>query len=123
MEIMYEKDGASNKMLLWPGAVIEYNGSTTNSVQFLPGSRTNQPYGMPDLARMIPNAVNNLEYMLISSLRRATAESRQRIGFLQGHGELEFKETQRIRNLISPYFALTDVELKDSIHALDNIDR
>lgn len=122
MEILYEKDGASNKMLLWPGAVIEYNGSTTNTVQLLPGSRTAKPYRMPDINGMVPNAVNNLEYMLISSLRRATAESKQRIGFLGGHGELEFKETQRVRNIISPYFALTDVELNDSIHALDNID-
>lgn len=122
MEILYEKDGASNKMLLWPGAVIEYNGSTANTIQFLPGSRTAEPYRMSDINSMVPNSINNLEYMLISSLRRATAESKKRIGFLQGHGELAFKETQRVRAMISPYFAITDVELKDSIHALDNID-
>ncbi|MFK7786481.1 MAG: GldG family protein [Crocinitomicaceae bacterium] len=122
MEILYEKDGASNKMLLWPGAVIEYNGSTSNVIQLLPGSRSAKPYRMSDINQMIPNSINNLEYMLVSSLRRATAETKKRIGFLQGHGELEFKETQRIRSMISPYFALTDVELKDSIEALDNID-
>ncbi len=122
MEIMYEKDGSSNKMLLWPGAVIEYDGSTANIIQFLPGSRTAEPYRIPDIVGMIPNSINNLEYMLVSSLRRATAESKMRIGFLQGHGELKFKETQRVRAMISPYFSLTDVELKDSIEALDNID-
>jgi gliding-associated putative ABC transporter substrate-binding component GldG len=122
MEVLYEKDGASNKMLLWPGAIIEYDGSTANKIQLLPGSRTSQPYRIPDINGMVPNAINNLEYMLVSSLRRATAESRKRIGFLQGHGELEFKETQRVRAIISPYFAIKDVELNDSIHALDNID-
>lgn len=122
MEVLYEKDGASNKMLLWPGAIIEYDGSTANKIQFLPGSRSSEPYRIPDINGMVPNAINNLEYMLVSSLRKATAESRQRIGFLQGHGELEFKETQRVRAMISPYFAIADVELKDSIHALDNID-
>lgn len=122
MEIMYEKDGSSNKMLLWPGAIIEYGGSTANVIQLLPGSRTAEPYRIPDIVGMIPNSINNLEYMLISSLRRATAESKMRIGFLKGHGELEFKETQRVRAMISPYFALTDVELNDSIEALSNID-
>lgn len=122
MEVLYEKDGASNKMLLWPGAIIEYDGSTANTIQFLPGSRTAEPYRIPDIISMVPNAINNLEYMLVSSLRRATAESKMRIGFLQGHGELQFKETQRVRAMISPYFALTDVELNDSLHALDNID-
>jgi gliding-associated putative ABC transporter substrate-binding component GldG len=122
MEILYEKDGASNRMLLWPGAIIEYDGSTANTIQFLPGSRSDQPYRIPDIVGMIPNAINNLEYMLVSSLRRATSNSKQRIGFLQGHGELEFKETQRVRAMVSPYYAITDVELNDSIHALDNID-
>lgn len=122
MEVLYEKDGASNKMLLWPGAIIEYDGSTANTIQFLPGSRSAEPYRIPDIVGMIPNAINNLEYMLVSSLRRATAASKMRIGFLQGHGELEFKETQRVRAMISPYFALTDVQLNDSLHALDNID-
>lgn len=122
MEVLYEKDGASNRMLLWPGAIIEYDGSTANTIQFLPGSRTDQPYRIPDIIGMIPNAINNLEYMLVSSLRRATAESKKRIAFLQGHGELEFKETQRVRAMISPYFAITDIELNDSIHALDNVD-
>ena len=122
MEVLYEKDGASNKMLLWPGAIIEYDGSTANTIQFLPGSRTSEPYRIPDINGMVPNAVNNLEYMLVSSLRRATAESKQRIAFLQGHGELKFKETQRVRAMISPYFAITDIELNDSIHALDNVD-
>jgi len=122
MEVLYEKDGASNKMLLWPGAIIEYNGSTANTIQMLPGSRTQEPYRIGDIKGMVPNAINNLEYMLVSSLRRATTETKKRIAFLQGHGELEFKETQRVRAMISPYFAITDVELKDSIHALDNID-
>lgn len=122
MDVLYEKDGASNKMLIWPGAVIEYDGSTSNIIQFLPGSRSAEPYRIPDIVNMLPNAINNLEYMLVSSLRRTTAESKLRIGFLQGHGELQFKETQRVRAMISPYFALTDVELRDSIHALDNID-
>ncbi|MDG1332490.1 MAG: gliding motility-associated ABC transporter substrate-binding protein GldG [Crocinitomicaceae bacterium] len=122
MQVLYEKDGASNKMMLWPGAVIEYDGSTANTIQFLPGSRTDQPYRIPDINGMVPNAINNLEYMLVSSLRRATAESKKRIAFLQGHGELQFKETQRVRAMISPYFAITDIELNDSIHALDNVD-
>ncbi|MCJ8292417.1 MAG: Gldg family protein [Crocinitomicaceae bacterium] len=122
MDVLYEKDGASNKMLLWPGAIIEYDGSTANTIQFLPGSRSAEPYRIPDIVGMIPNAINNLEYMLVSSLRRATAVSRKRIAFLGGHGELEFKETQRIRAMISPYFSISDVELNDSIHALDNVD-
>ena len=122
MDIVYMKDGTQSKMMLWPGAIIEYAGSTVNTLQFLPGSKTETPYQLKGLTSVIENAINNLEYMLISSLRRVTQESKPRIAFIQGHGELKYQETQRIRALISPYFAITDVTLNDSIHALDNVD-
>ncbi len=122
MNVVYNQDGAQNQLLLWPGAIIEYGGSTTNTVQLLPGTKTNQPFQLNGMEDMIQNSMNNLEYMLISSIRRATQDRKPRIAFLQGHGELEFKETQRVRALISPYFAITDVALNDSIHALDDVD-
>ena len=122
MDIVYMKDGTQSKIMLWPGAIIEYGGSTVNTLQFLPGSKTETPYQLKGLTSVIENAINNLEYMLISSLRRVTQESKPRIAFIQGHGELKYQETQRIRALISPYFALTDITLNDSIHALDNVD-
>lgn len=122
MDVVYMKDGAQSQMLLWPGALIEYGGSTVNTIQFLPGSKTAQPFQLNGMSEIIQNSINNLEYMLVSSLRRATRDYKPRIGFLQGHGELEFKETQRVRALINPYFSLRDIELNDSIHALDDFD-
>ena len=122
MQINYSKDGAQSEILLWPGAVIEYGGSTVNTVQFLPGSKPNAPYQLNRMSELIQNAINNLEYALISSLRRATQDKKPRIAFLHGHGELEFKNTQRARALLSPYFAIGDVTIDDSLAALDNLD-
>lgn len=122
MDIVFMKDGSQNQMMLWPGGVIEYGGSTVQSVQFLPGSRSGQPYQLNDMYDLIQNSINNLEYMLVSSLRRATQENKQRIAFLQGHGELTFAETQRARALISPYFSIADITINDSLAALDNVD-
>ncbi len=122
MDVVYMKDGSQSKIRLWPGALIEYGGSTVNTVQLLPGSRSGQPMHLNDLSRTIHNAINNLEYMLVSSLRRATQEVKPRIGFLQGHGELTFAETQRVRALLTPYYAVNDVTLNDSIHALERFD-
>ncbi len=122
MDIVYMKDGSQSQMLLWPGAVIDYGGSTVNTIQFLPGTSPGKPYDLNGITEMIENSINNMEYMLISSLRRATQKSKPRVGFLQGHGELTFAQTQRARSLIAPYYAIADVTINDSLAALDNID-
>lgn len=122
MDLVYMKDGTQTQMLVWPGAIIEYGGSTVQSIQFLPGSKTGQPYQLNGMGQMIQNSINNLEYMLTSSLRRAILDKKPRIAFLHGHGELTFPETQRARSLISPYYSIADVTINDSVAALDNID-
>ena len=122
MDVVYMKDGSQSQMLIWPGAVIDYGGSDVQTIQFLPGSKTGEPFQLNGMSDLIQNSINNLEYILVSSLRRATQEYKPRIGFLQGHGELKFQDTQRARALISPYFSITDVELNDSIGSLDDID-
>ena len=59
----------------------------------------------------------------MTSIRRAVEKEKQVIGFLQGHGELKFQETQRARALISPLFsALTDVEINGKLDALKDVD-
>lgn len=122
MELVYMKDGSQTQMMVWPGAIIEYGGSTVQSVQLLPGSKTGRPYQLDGMGELIQNSINNLEYMLISSLRRAIQDKKPRIAFLHGHGELSFPQTQRVRALISPYYSIADVTINDSIAALDNID-
>lgn len=121
MNMVYMKDGSQTQMMLWPGAIINYGGSSVQSIQLLPGSKSDRPYQLSGMSDLIQNSINNLEYMLISSLRRATLDKKPKIAFLQGHGELTYPQTQRVRALMSPYFTVTDVALNDSIHALDNV--
>ena len=125
MEILYTKDGEQRQVMLWPGAKMTYSSNgivKENVVQFLPGTKPGRPYNLAGMTDMIEMGLNNLEYNLISNMRRLTQTEKQRIGFLQGHGELTFPETQRARALIAPYFSIADVSLNDSIAALDDID-
>jgi hypothetical protein len=117
MDVVYTKDGEQSQMLIWPGAVIDYGGSTVNNIQFLPGTQPGKPYRLEDMTEMIENSINNLEYMLISSIKRSTIKRQPRIAFLQGHGELTFAETQIARALISNYYSIADITLNDSLAA------
>lgn len=125
MEILYLKDGTQSQMLLFPGALLSYsvNGITKEGVvQFLPGTQPGHPYSLDQMSEIIENALNNLEYNLLSAMRRLTQSSKPTIAFLQGHGELNPAETMRARALISPYYQVKDVRLNDSIAALKDVD-
>ncbi|WP_341905456.1 Gldg family protein [Fluviicola taffensis] len=121
LEIVYQKDGSQTQMTLWPGAEIEYEGFTKNYIQLLPGSPQGQPAQLSKefSETTIQNSINNLEYMLISALRRTIQKQKPRIAFLAGHGELRFAETQRVRSLLEPYYSVEDITLNDSLRALD----
>ncbi len=125
LEILYLKDGTQSQMLLFPGALLSYsvNGITKEGVvQFLPGTQPGRPYALEQMSEIIENALNNLEYNLLSAMRRLTQTSKPTIAFLQGHGELNPAETMRARALISPYYQIKDIALNDSIAALKDVD-
>jgi gliding-associated putative ABC transporter substrate-binding component GldG len=125
MEILYLKDGTQSQMLLFPGALLSYsvNGITKEGVvQFLPGTQPGHPYSLDQMSEIIENALNNLEYNLLSAMRRLTQTNKPTIAFLQGHGELNPAETMRARALISPYYQIKDLQLNDSISALKDVD-
>lgn len=121
-DVIYSKDGELSQLMIWAGAIMEYEGATVNTIQFLPGTSPEKPFRLDGMTQIIQNSINNMEYILMTSIRRAVEDEKKVIGFLQGHGELEFKETQRARALISPYYSLRDVTLDGKIDALKGLD-
>ena len=122
MKISYLKDGEQRQVIVWPGATISYSSNGINNesvIQFLPGSKPGAPYNLANLTDVLENAQNNLEYNLISAIRKLTQKEKKRIAFLHGHGELNIAQTQRTRALISPYFKIKDITLIDSIGIYD----
>jgi ABC-2 type transport system permease protein len=119
LSLTYQKDASKNQLLLWPGAMISYNGSIVDQVQFLPGTSTKQSYTLDqNFENQVQNSINSLEYMLVSAIKRSTQVDKPRIAFIQGHGELNFGQSQRARTLIAPYFSLEDVTIENKIDAL-----
>jgi ABC-2 type transport system permease protein len=125
LDISYLKDAEQTQIMLWPGAEISYsvNGIIKEStIQFLPGTKPGNPMNLLEATDLLENAINNLEYNLLSSIRNITQTKKPRIAFLQGHGELNYNQTIRARSLIAPYYALTECNLNDSLAALNDVD-
>ncbi len=125
MNVLYSKDGQDSQLRIWPGAVMTYSssaGTKTLVVQLLPGTRSNQPFELRDLPQLVQGGMRNLEYNLMNGLRRVTREKIPKIGFLQGHGELNFGATFRARSVIGSDYSVENVTIDGQIDALDNLD-
>ena len=125
MNVLYAQDGQESQLRLWPGAIMTYSGGTgskTLVVQLLPGTRTGQPFTLKDLPQLVQGGMRNLEYNLMNGLRRVTRDRVPKIGFLQGHGELNFGATFRARSVIGADYHVENVTIEGKIDALDQYD-
>ena len=126
-KVVFVKNGVQSQLILWPGAEITCtsNGVVKESyIQFLPGTPNGDPIELNRINPIIENSLNNLEYNLLSAMRKISQSEKKRVAFLQGHGELKEQETINARAVLSPYFYLTTLTLgsKESYEELNNLD-
>lgn len=118
-DIQILKSGQLEVKTIWPGAIIEYKGITADRIQFF---NKRIIYSNEDARGLADRTINNLEYQLISAIRRVTAENKQTIAFLQGHNELDAWQTAEVRGGLARYYLTKDVEISGQLNALDGVD-
>ncbi len=104
---------------IWPGAIVEYRGQTADVIQFFDREAIVMDENVRDL---VDQTINNIEFKLISSIRRVTTIKKKRVGFLQGHGELDKKLTWDIRQALKKDYVIGDIEINEQLNAFDDID-
>jgi len=118
-DIQILKSGQMEVKTVWPGAIIEYKGLTADRIQFF---NKRILYSNEDARGLADRTINNLEYQLISAIRRVTAKNKQTVAFLQGHNELDAWQTAEVRGGLARYYFTEDVEIAGKLNALDEVD-
>lgn len=118
-DIEIVKAGNASVKTIWPGALIEYKGRTADRIQFFDKKVI---FSGEPLQGLVDKAINNLEYELISAVRRVTAEEKKTVAFLQGHGELHPHQTMDIRKGLDRYYKVEDKTIDGQLDALAQCD-
>lgn len=118
-DLTIESVHESNNAIIWPGAEISYQGEVKGYVQFFDRTLLHSNENFKPVAE---GAINNIEYNLLNGIRLAVTEKKPKIGFLQGHGEWQEKQTLGFRTMLKKNYALQDVLIDGYIHALDEFD-
>ncbi len=106
-----DKDGAILQRIIFPGCLITYRGKEL-AVNLL---RNN-----PNLSgeENINLSIQNFEFALIDAILRLTNETKQRVAFIQGHGEFDEFETGDIEGELNQYYRVERITINGDVNAL-----
>ena len=71
---------------------------------------------------IIKNSIENLEHLLISSIRKVKMVRKKSIGIITGHGETIDKNIESFKNDIAKYYEVEQIKINEKLVALDNFD-
>ncbi len=114
---MQEKnaEGGVTQMDLLPGAIVAVGGKQ-QAVNFV------QSNMQVSTEENVNNAIQNLEYSLISAIESLSRKEQKRIAFIDGHGELDAAQVADVVRELSPYYKIGRVMLGGEVAALANFD-
>jgi ABC-2 type transport system permease protein len=102
--VVERKDGQTSEKLIFPGAVVSYGGLETG-VMLLKDiqARTAE--------ERINQSIEGLEYALANAIFKLANIDRKRIGFVQGHGELDSLAAASFNNALLEVYDVFKVNL------------
>ena len=108
----------NNKMeefFIFPGIIGLYKSNET-TVSLINETLMKHP------ELVIKQSIENLEYLLTNSIRTLQTKKKQTIGVIYGHGETTNNLIYSFKQLISEHYQIIDIEIKEQLSALKNID-
>ncbi len=109
-EIAVRTKEGQKQQNIFPGALVTYKGKTV-PISLL----ANQLGAAPK--DIINKSIQALEYNILSAVRKLSTNTKPKIAFTQGHGELTNLETADIAIALSDYYNVEYVDLKGQVSA------
>lgn len=108
-----DREGGESQRMVFPGAIAVYNGKE-KAINFIHSN----PAFSPD--QNVSNAIQNLEFELVSNISLLTRSDKARIAFVEGNGELDEYEVGDISRELADYYAIDRVILGGEVGGLND---
>lgn len=112
-KLFYEESGTEKFKYLFTGAKVTYLDKEL-PLQFFHLPVIYQNFDLRGLSEYV---VNNIEFQLIDIMRKIIQTEKPQIAFLRGHGESNDDELFIIRNALSDFYSVSNVDIEDTTKA------
>ncbi|MFN4853297.1 MAG: gliding motility-associated ABC transporter substrate-binding protein GldG [Bacteroidota bacterium] len=108
-----QKEGVTQK-IIFPGAMVSYRGRElpANFLQSKMGAQTEE---------IINASIENVEYELTNAIRKLTRISKQKVAFIEGHGEYAEIWVRDIQKAFEEYYDVSRIRLNHRLDALSGM--
>lgn len=106
-----DKDDKISSRIIFPGAIVHF-GTREIAIDFLNNNINLSP------EENLNASIENIEFKLITGIRKIKNDFGQRIAFIEGHGELPYEFVEDITNSLSEYFKVERVRIDSQIYSL-----
>ncbi|MDR2652476.1 MAG: Gldg family protein, partial [Prevotellaceae bacterium] len=107
-----DAEGGATQRMIFPGALVNYKGKEL-SVNFV---KTNQKLSVEENLNL---ALQNLEYELVNVIQKISRTNKDKIAFVEGHGELDDNSLWGISESLSEYYDIDAVIIEGASGILD----
>jgi len=101
----------SSQQIIFPGAIVIYKSNE------LPLELLKTQIGVP-AEQVLNNSILALEFNIASTIKKLSKTQKPKIAFIEGHGELNKRETFDITNALSSYYVIERVEINGQLNSL-----
>ncbi|MBF25174.1 MAG: gliding motility-associated ABC transporter substrate-binding protein GldG [Flavobacteriales bacterium] len=109
-----QQNNKIEEFYIFPGALVSYKGNTETSIAFIKDGIRND--------EQLKEAIEDLEYLFVNSIRGITTKTQQRIGLINGHNEVTNNLISSFREIVSEHYELIDLEINEQLLSLNNLD-
>lgn len=110
-QLQVRADDATSQQMIFPGALVSYRG------QEVPLQLLQDQIGKP-AEDVLNNSAQALEYNMASVIRQLTVTQKERVGFVEGHGEYENRYIADIGASLSDFYEVDRVHIDNNLEEI-----
>ncbi len=110
-ELQVKTNEGSSQQRIFPGAIVSYKNKE------IPIELLISQIGVPP-EEVLNNSIQNLEFNLISAIKKLSIAQKPAIAFIEGHGELSRLQTADIAAALKEYYTVDRVNINNQLNSL-----
>jgi ABC-2 type transport system permease protein len=110
-DLQVKSNEGTSQLIIFPGAIVSYLGKE------FPMELLVSQMGVPP-EEALNNSIQNLEFNMANTIRKLSVQTKPKLAFIEGHGELDALQTADITRSLREYYLVDRISMDGQLNSL-----